>query len=105
MVQKLPHRNGQQPLALRSGVDLARASRRYERVQKIGRDLTYAYVHDGYKRHLRSDPHYRKYHRVLDRLSVSSMSADERHILQAMGGVVMAAKIDRANVGKIKGPT
>lgn len=101
MIQKFPLSNGNKRMALRTGDDLQRARMRLYRVEQIGRDLTYAYVSDSFKRHLRSDKHFRKWKRVQQKLTFASMDGESRRILQLMGEVVMAAKVDRANIGKI----
>lgn len=55
-----------------------------ENLWKYGRDNTYAYVHDGYKRELRQDKKYKQWDRLVKRVTFLAMSKEDRKLLQAM---------------------
>lgn len=51
---------------------------------KIQRDKNYAYVSDGFMPHLRKDPHFKQVKRILQRLTLATMTPTERNMLHNM---------------------
>lgn len=60
-------------------------------LEKLGRDSNFAYVCDSYKPHLRLDPKYQQWRRLLNRSQLREMTPNEKHCLHNL----LALKIQR----------
>lgn len=106
MIQKLPLRNGERPVALRDGDDLVRAVTRGHRVRAYGNARNFNLVTDPGDRLGRSiikddARKFRQWNRVSRRLDFAGMIAEDRRVLQSFGEHLMAVKVARVNVGKV----
>ena len=71
-------------IPLRSGDDLRRVKDRALTVERIGRNRNYAYVCDSFHPEWRQDSKYKQYNRLLHRLFISGLPANERRVLSCM---------------------
>lgn len=69
------------------------AYKRLQTVLMIGRNRTFAYVHDGFKPYLRATPKFRQYKRLIHKLQLIEMGAEGRQTLQLLLGFNVAARI------------
>lgn len=66
-------------------------------LEKYGRDTTFAYVSDSFKRELRQDKKFKQWKRLLDKATLKAMSPEDRKVLNSLLAVTMEVK--RARLG------
>ena len=62
------------------------------KLQKYGRDNTFAYVCSSFKPHLKQDKQYIKWKRILNKVILKAMTPKEKAVLQAIFEVGFSVK-------------